>query len=35
MIWYMFQIDKEMTNKRSSKKNAVNTSRKEKKASSL
>ena len=35
MIWYMFEIDKEMTDKRSSNKNTDNTSRKEKKASSL
>ena len=30
MIWYRFQIDKEMTDKRSSNKNTDNTSRKEK-----
>ena len=31
MIWYRFEIDKEMTDKRSSNKNTDNTSRKEKK----
>ena len=31
MIWYRFQIAKEMTDKRSSKKNIDNTSIKEKK----
>ena len=31
MIWYRFQIDKEISNKRSSNKNTVNTSRKTKK----
>ena len=35
MIWYMFEIDKEMTDKRSSNKNTDNTSIKAKKASSL
>ena len=35
MIWYRFQIDKEMFDKRSSNKNTVNTSRKAKKASYL
>ena len=35
MMWYRFQIDKEMTEKRSSNKNIDNTSRKEKKAISL
>ena len=35
MIWYRFHIDKEIADKRSSNKNIDNTSRKEKKASSL
>ena len=35
MIWYRFQIDKEITDKRSSNKNTDNTSRKEKEAISL
>ena len=35
MIWYRFQIDKEMVNKRSNNKNTVNTTRKAKNASSL
>ena len=35
MVWYMFHIDKEMAKKRSSNKNTDNTSRKEKKPSSL
>ena len=35
MIWYRFQIDKEMTDKRSSNKNTDSTSKKAKKASSF
>ena len=35
MIWYRFDIDKEMADKRSSNKNTDNTSRKEKKESSF